>query len=652
MKKFICLVMALVCLFTVTSYAGTISFNDIKDKEQEDAVEMLVTFGIINGFEDNTFRPNESVTRAQLAKMLVIAMGASEDDVKAASKKFLNFSDVLSSHWAYGYIKIASDKGLINGYPEDNTFRPDNTVSYAEATTMLLRALEYGDAVSNSTLKWPNNYMSYADEELDLFKDVGEFKANNAAPRGDVAILLWNTLRTGIAKITGENNKGLVYGEGTPMITQYMNYIYVENAEVKAIEFDDDYKTAKVTLKEEDKVSQKITVYAEEAIDMFGKTITLLFDSMTNEVVISDYETKYKVVEGEVTNIGKTKIYISSRSNGYDIPDDDNILLYGIEYIDDAVEVIMLVEGNAAKYCIAMGATEVLTGFVTNNNIEISDGQYGIRVRKPGVNKGGDDYYIANDNKWPEDDSVILYYINSDDLLVVLESVDIKDAAEITELKSDYIKIASYGTYEFDNEDDYTVLIVDSSSLDEAKLSDIEKDMDTVCPVKYGTHLFLFVYEDDILNSLDKELVYALYDLEDIIEDALEYDEEDYTQESYAKLMEEVAYGQKLNYQSTKNKIKNTIIDIEDAIDDLDDDVSKSEKKITAAKKELRALINGECVDIIADEFDYTDDSYEYFEDMYEDAVDVLEMYDALLSEVEDAHEDLLDAIDELEYLD
>ena len=176
--------------------------------------------------------------------------------------------------------------------------------------------------------------------------------------------------------------------------------------------------------------------------------------------------------------------------------------------------------------------------------------------------------------------------------------------------------------------------------------------MDTVCPVKYGTHLFLFVYEDDILNSLDKDLVYALYDLEDIIEDALEYDEEDYTQESYAKLMEEVSYGQKLNYQSTKNKIKNTIIDIEDAIADLDDDVSKSEKKITAAKKELRKLINGECQDIIDDEFEYTDDSYEYFDDMYEEAIDVLEMYDALLSEVEDAHEDLLDAIDELEYLD
>lgn len=651
MKKFICLVMALVCLFAVNSYAGTTTFKDVKDTKYEDAVDMLTTFGIINGFDDNTFRPNDSVTRGQLAKMLVIAMGSSENDVTVASKKFLDFSDVLSSHWAYGYIKIASDKKLINGYT-DGTFKPDATVSYAEATTMLLRALEYEDAVTKSTLEWPNNYMSYADEELDLFENLGEFKANNAAPRGAVAILLWNTLRTGVAEIVGENDKGLVYGEGTPMITEYMNYIYLQDAEVKEIEFDDDYKTAKVTLKEEGKVSRKITVYAEEAMNMFGKTITLLLDSMTNEVVISNYETKYKVVNGEVTNIGKTKIYISSRSTGYDIPDDENILLYGIEYLDDAVEVTMLVEGTSAKYCIAKGATDVLPGFVTNSNVKISDDQYGIRVRKPGVNKGGTDYYVANDDKWPEEDSVILYYINSDDLLVVLDEIDVKDAAEITALTDDYIKIASYGTYEFDSEKDYSVIFVDSSSLDEAKIEDIDKDMDTVCPVKYGTHLFLFVYEDDILNSLDKDLVYALYDLEDIIEDALEYDEEDYTQESYAKLMEEVAYGQKLNYQSTKNKIKNTIIDIEDAIADLDDDVSKSEKKITAAKKELRKLINGECQDIIDDEFEYTDDSYEYFDDMYEEAIDVLEMYDALLSEVEDAHEDLLDAIDELEYLD
>ncbi|MBQ8299648.1 MAG: S-layer homology domain-containing protein [Clostridia bacterium] len=651
MKKFICLVMALVCLFTVTSYAATTSFKDVKNTKYEDAVEMLTTFGIINGFNDNTFRPNESVTRGQLAKMLVVAMGYTENDVKAASKKFLSFSDVLSSHWAYGYIKIASDKKLINGYT-DGTFKPDSTVSYAEATTMLLRALEFEDAVSKSTLTWPNNYMSYADEELDLFKDVGEFKANNAAPRGPIAILLWNTLRTGIADIVGENNKGLVYGEGTPMITKYMNYVYVEDAKVKEIEFDDDYKTAKVTLKEEDKISQKITVKAEEALEMFGKSVTVLLDNTTKEIVLSDYETDYKVIMGEVTNINKTKIYISSRSTGYDIPDDDNILLYGIEYIDDAVEVIMLVEGNAAKYCIAMGASEALPGFVANDYVEIADDQYGIRVRKPGATKGGDDYYIANDDAWPVEDNVILYYINSDDLLVVLAEVDIKDAAEINELKDDYIKIASYGTYEFDDEDDCTVTFVKSSSITTAKLSDVDVNMDTVCPVRYGAHLYLFVYEDDIINSLPDDLVIALYDLEDVIEEALGYDEEDYTQESYAKLMEEVYYGKKLTYNSTVKKINNAIIDIEDAIAYLDDEVSRSELKITKAKKQLRELINGECKEIIEDEFDYTDDSYENFEDMYEEAAYILGSYDALLTEVQDAHEDLLDAIDELKYIE
>ena len=142
MKKFICLIVALMSFFTVTCYAGN-TFKDVENTKYEDAVDKLVTFEIVNGFDDNTFKPKDSVTRSQLAKMLVISMGR-QDEVSAAEKKYLSFSDVLSSHWGYGYIKIASDNKLVNGY-ENGTFKPDATVTYAEATTMIVRALGYED---------------------------------------------------------------------------------------------------------------------------------------------------------------------------------------------------------------------------------------------------------------------------------------------------------------------------------------------------------------------------------------------------------------------------------------------------------------------------------------------------------------------------
>ena len=188
MKKFLCLLLVMVTCFTATSFAAT-DLKDIKDTKYEAAVDKLVLFKIVNGYGDGTFLPANKVTRAELSKMLVIAMGK-ESQVEAAKNKFLDFSDVLSSYWAYGHIKVASDAKLVNGY-EDGTFKPAGNVTYAEAAAMILRALGFEEEVKRNELSWPNNYMSCADD-LELFEGITNIKAGDPATRGDIAILLWN----------------------------------------------------------------------------------------------------------------------------------------------------------------------------------------------------------------------------------------------------------------------------------------------------------------------------------------------------------------------------------------------------------------------------------------------------------------------------
>ena len=249
---FICTIVIL-CIGSVVSAAT--SFSDVKNTKYEEAVENLVSLKIVNGFEDNTFKPKNNVTRAQLSKMLVISMGM-EDEVASAGRKFLNFKDVLSSYWGYGYIKVASDKKLVNGYT-DGKFKPDGTVTYAEATAMVVRALGYEDVIKKSSLTWPNNYMSYANDKLKLFNGIGTFKANDPATRGDIALLLWNALRTGVCDIVGENSNGLIYGQGTPMISAYLGYTYIKNAEITKVDFDDELESAEVTLKDNKKETYK-----------------------------------------------------------------------------------------------------------------------------------------------------------------------------------------------------------------------------------------------------------------------------------------------------------------------------------------------------------------------------------------------------------
>ena len=96
-----------------------------------------------------------------------------------------------SNHWAWRYISVAFSQELINGYT-DGTFRPNNTVSYAEAITMIIRALKYDNEI-DSSMVWPENYINKA-ISLNLLENIDEENYGNGAIRGNIAILLYNAL--------------------------------------------------------------------------------------------------------------------------------------------------------------------------------------------------------------------------------------------------------------------------------------------------------------------------------------------------------------------------------------------------------------------------------------------------------------------------
>ena len=93
----------------------------------------MAKLGIVNGGSDGYFRPNEAITRAELAAML-----AQFADTKSAPNYF---TDVTANYWAANAIAVCAKLGWINGYP-DGTFRPDQTVTRAEMMAMINRALE------------------------------------------------------------------------------------------------------------------------------------------------------------------------------------------------------------------------------------------------------------------------------------------------------------------------------------------------------------------------------------------------------------------------------------------------------------------------------------------------------------------------------
>ena len=112
------------------------SFTDVKAGAwYNNSVATLEKAGVIvDTAKGGAFRPDEAITRAELAAML-----AQFSDAKPV--KGVKFSDVSAEHWAYEAIAIAAKMGWIEGYP-DGTFRPDATITRAEMMTLVNRALE------------------------------------------------------------------------------------------------------------------------------------------------------------------------------------------------------------------------------------------------------------------------------------------------------------------------------------------------------------------------------------------------------------------------------------------------------------------------------------------------------------------------------
>ena len=162
---------------------------DVVDTEYEEAVSALTTLGIIDGYPDGTFRPDNTITRAELAKLLIAALEMDDDAIRLYAS---GLSDV-STHWAKGYVGYADKLDIVVGYP-DKSFRPQNPVSYDEAITMIVRALGYTSEDVGKV--WPANYVEKG-TELGILSGIEG--GSQGATRGDIAIMLHRAMKLAIA---------------------------------------------------------------------------------------------------------------------------------------------------------------------------------------------------------------------------------------------------------------------------------------------------------------------------------------------------------------------------------------------------------------------------------------------------------------------
>ncbi len=182
----------------IVTPSKTSAFTDMNNaKWAEEAVYALYEKGIVSGRTANTFAPNDNITRAEFAKLLVALKGAQNSNLSVI------FTDVNPSDWFFGYVNSAYDLDITKGY-EDGTFRPYDNITREDMAVMIYRYLGEGSTASDLSVFSDSAYISdYAKKavsylyENNIISGMGDgtFSPKSNATRAQAAQMIYNFIK-------------------------------------------------------------------------------------------------------------------------------------------------------------------------------------------------------------------------------------------------------------------------------------------------------------------------------------------------------------------------------------------------------------------------------------------------------------------------
>ena len=185
--RFLAMLLAVLMIAGAAMTVSAASFSDIKEGyEHTAAIATLAQLGVIDGYEDGTFRPDAPVRRNEMAKLVYVLYTT----FKNAGAGNVKFNDVPAGNWATGFISWCAAKNIVRGYGDGN-FKPDNNVTYDEALTMVCSVLGYSDFDSSV---WPVDVRQKGIKDLKLGEGLEDVNGSDKLTRGQVAQLLFNAL--------------------------------------------------------------------------------------------------------------------------------------------------------------------------------------------------------------------------------------------------------------------------------------------------------------------------------------------------------------------------------------------------------------------------------------------------------------------------
>ena len=209
-------------------------YADVTSEQNQEAIEVLQTVGIMIGDEDGNFNPDQNVTRNQMAVIMANLMEYNVANYRDTSP----FTDVPS--WAEPYVAACYTNKITSGY-SSTIYGGEDSVTTAQAALMLMKALGYFQFASDFGSDWQLATLKQGND-IDLFLGV-DSRAEDPLTRNDVAQLVLNTLRSGTVQAETDGNWTI----GGVTVTNNVRYNYVTSNADYADAIDDVKSTSNTT---------------------------------------------------------------------------------------------------------------------------------------------------------------------------------------------------------------------------------------------------------------------------------------------------------------------------------------------------------------------------------------------------------------------
>lgn len=244
MKKLLIIVGIIALIISTVSFAKEFSDVDESLKTYKEAIDFLSKNDIISGYTDGTFKPKANVTRAELATLIYKAFVV--NDLSLPTEKILNVKDFedVKGTWSEKYVKVCIALEIVKGY-EDDTFRPNNNVTYGEICAMICRLLKIEVDEGED---WARAYLKAA-EEKGLLDNImtNDVIPSNKVSRMNVAMIIYNAF-------------------------SYMNTPSTPSGEIKKEEKEEKQEEKKEETKEQEKTSTGLDALTVNKI-YYGKVV-------------------------------------------------------------------------------------------------------------------------------------------------------------------------------------------------------------------------------------------------------------------------------------------------------------------------------------------------------------------------------------------